>query len=77
MNGFSALVRSARGGREAPGAAPGIVYTIASSSLPALPALGLSKGPRRMSGEVLAYALAAHWVYGLTLDASTRVVSRD
>jgi hypothetical protein len=37
-----------------------------------LPALGLSLGGRQLPARVHAYALAGHWVYGLTLESVMR-----
>jgi uncharacterized membrane protein YagU involved in acid resistance len=39
----------------------------------AMPALGLSKPPDQVPLGVHAYALGAHWVYGLALEACRRV----
>jgi hypothetical protein len=49
-----------------------VVWVIADEII--TPALRLSKGPRQLSLGVLAYALAAHWVYGVSLDAATRML---
>jgi uncharacterized membrane protein YagU involved in acid resistance len=37
-----------------------------------MPILGLSRGPRQLPGDVHAYALAGHWVYGATLESVCR-----
>lgn len=50
------------------------VWAIADEGI--MPALGLSRGPRRLSPGVHAYALAGHFVYGATLDAILRSVQR-
>jgi uncharacterized membrane protein YagU involved in acid resistance len=42
----------------------------------ALPALGLSKPPTDVPAEKHASALAMHFVYGITLDISRRVLRR-
>jgi uncharacterized membrane protein YagU involved in acid resistance len=42
----------------------------------AVPALGLSKKPAQIPLGVHAYALSAHWVYGVTLEACRRLASR-
>lgn len=42
----------------------------------AVPALGLSKKPGQIPLGVHAYALSAHWVYGVTLEACRRLASR-
>jgi uncharacterized membrane protein YagU involved in acid resistance len=44
-----------------------LVWAIADEGV--MPALGLSRGPRQLSSAVHAYAVAAHWVYGATLEA--------
>ena len=46
------------------------VWLVADETI--MPALGLSRGPRRLSAGVHAYALAGHLVYGLALDATAR-----
>jgi hypothetical protein len=43
------------------------VWVIADEGV--IPALGLSRGPRELGRAVLLYGLAAHLVYGLSLDA--------
>ena len=52
-----------------------LVWVIADELI--TPALRLSKGPRRLSAAVLAYGLAAHLVYGVSLDTSARLLARD
>jgi uncharacterized membrane protein YagU involved in acid resistance len=39
----------------------------------AMPALGLSRGPRQLGAGVHAYALTGHWVYGATLEFCRRL----
>jgi uncharacterized membrane protein YagU involved in acid resistance len=41
----------------------------------AVPAMGLSKKPTEIPMGVHAYALSAHWVYGVTLEACRRMAS--
>jgi Protein of unknown function (DUF1440) len=41
-----------------------------------LPLLRLSRGPRQLPVALHAYALAGHWVYGLTLESAVRSISR-
>jgi putative membrane protein len=50
------------------------VWAVADEGI--VPALGLSRGPRTMSREALAYGLLSHVVFGLTTDAVRRVVRR-
>ena len=47
-----------------------LVWAIADEGL--IPALGLSRGPRRLSSGVHLYALAGHFVYGVTLESVRR-----
>jgi uncharacterized membrane protein YagU involved in acid resistance len=47
-----------------------LVWSVADEGV--MPALGLSRGPRRLDPRVHAYALLAHLVYGATLDAVVR-----
>jgi hypothetical protein len=42
-----------------------------------MPLLGLSRGPRQLPAGVHAYALAGHWVYGLTLESALRLADRN
>jgi putative membrane protein len=42
-----------------------------------MPLLGLSLGPRQLPVGVHVYALAGHWVYGLTLDSAVRSCIRE
>lgn len=51
-----------------------LVWAIADEG--AMPALGLSRGPRELPLGVHAYALAGHWVYGATLEGSMRAMER-
>jgi hypothetical protein len=37
-----------------------------------MPAMGLSRGPRQLPLGVHAYALAGHWVCGVTVDSASR-----
>ena len=46
------------------------VWIVADEGI--IPALGLSRGPRQLGIGVLLFGLAAHLVYGWTLDAATR-----
>lgn len=46
------------------------VWIVADETI--MPALRLSRGPRQLPAGVHAYALAGHWVYGLTVDFVTR-----
>jgi uncharacterized membrane protein YagU involved in acid resistance len=47
-----------------------LVWAIADEG--AMPALGLSRGPRELPLGVHGYALAGHWVYGATLEGFMR-----
>lgn len=49
-----------------------MVWVIADET--AMPALGLSRGPRDLPAGVHAFALAGHWVYGATLEGSMRLL---
>jgi uncharacterized membrane protein YagU involved in acid resistance len=49
-----------------------LVWALADEA--AMPALGLSRGPRELPLGVHAYALGGHWVYGATLECVTRVI---
>lgn len=51
-----------------------MVWTIADEA--AMPALGLSRGPRELPPAVHAFALAGHWVYGAALEGSMRLLTR-
>ena len=42
----------------------------------AMPALGLSRGPRQLPPGVHAFALAGHWVFGAALESVRRYGSR-
>ena len=44
-----------------------LVWSVADETV--MPALGVSRGPRELDPRVHAYALLAHLVYGVTLDA--------
>jgi uncharacterized membrane protein YagU involved in acid resistance len=44
-----------------------LVWSVADET--AMPALGVSRGPRALDPRVHVYALLAHLVYGATLDA--------
>src|SRR3954471_18268681 len=44
-----------------------LVWSVADETV--MPALGVSRGPRSLDPRVHAYALLAHLVYGITLDA--------
>src|SRR3954451_7297836 len=44
-----------------------LVWSVADETV--MPALGVSRGPRSLDPRVHAYALLAHLVYGVTLDA--------
>jgi hypothetical protein len=50
------------------------VWILADETI--MPALGLSRGPRQLPAGVHAYALAGHWVYGLTLEFVSRLADR-
>lgn len=41
-----------------------------------MPALGLSRSPQRLTPGIHAYALAGHLIYGATLDAASRELTR-
>jgi uncharacterized membrane protein YagU involved in acid resistance len=47
------------------------VWIVADETI--MPALRLSRGPRQLPAGVHAYALAGHWVYGLTLEFVSRL----
>ena len=49
-----------------------IVWIVADEM--AMPAMSLSRGAADMTWGLLAYALCAHWVYGVTLDTVARVI---
>jgi uncharacterized membrane protein YagU involved in acid resistance len=49
-----------------------LVWAVADEG--AMPALGLSRGPRDLPIGVHLYALAGHWVYGATLDCALRLL---
>jgi hypothetical protein len=51
------------------------VWIVADETI--IPLLGLSRGPRQLPVAVHAYALASHWVYGLTLESAVHSASRD
>ncbi len=51
------------------------VWAIADEG--AMPALGLSRGPRELPVGVHAYALAGHWAYGAALEGSMRLLTRS
>jgi uncharacterized membrane protein YagU involved in acid resistance len=42
----------------------------------AMPALGLSRGPMRLTPGMHAYSLAGHWIYGATLESVRRLAAR-
>lgn len=65
MAGRLPIVRAGRG--VAYGTA---VWIVADETV--TPLLDLSRGPSELPAGVHAYALAAHWVFGLTLDAVVR-----
>jgi uncharacterized membrane protein YagU involved in acid resistance len=52
-----------------------LVWAIADEG--AMPALGLSRGPRELPLGVHGYALAGHWVYGATLEGFMRAMERS
>lgn len=52
-----------------------LVWAVADEG--AMPALGLSRGPRELPIGVHLYALAGHWVYGATLEGTMRVLSAE
>jgi uncharacterized membrane protein YagU involved in acid resistance len=52
-----------------------LVWAVADEG--AIPALGLSRGPGDLPLGVHAYAIAGHWVYGATLEASLRLLLRE
>jgi hypothetical protein len=49
------------------------VWIVADETI--MPALHLSRGPRQLPAGLHAYALAGHWVYGLTLEFVSRLGS--
>ncbi len=51
-----------------------LVWAIAYEG--AMPALGLSRGPRELPLGVHAYALPGHWLYGSTLEGPMRLLTR-
>jgi uncharacterized membrane protein YagU involved in acid resistance len=54
------------------GAVPGaLVWAIADEG--AMPVLGLSRGPRQLTGGMHAYSLLGHWIYGATLECVRRL----
>ena len=52
----------------------GLVWAIADEGV--MPALDLSRGPRRLSVGMHVYSLLGHFVYGLALDCATAFASR-
>jgi hypothetical protein len=48
-----------------------VVWALADETV--TPALGLSRGPRELPPGVHLFALAGHWVFGATLDATLRI----
>jgi len=52
-----------------------LVWALADEG--AVPALGLSKGPREMPLGVHAYALSVHLIYGAALEGTRRLISTD
>ena len=57
--------------RAAHGIAYGTAVWIVADEM-IMPLLGLSRGPRQLPLGVHAYALAGHWMYGLTLESAVR-----
>jgi uncharacterized membrane protein YagU involved in acid resistance len=62
--------------RAAYGTAYGTAVWIVADEM-IMPLLGLSRGPRQLPAGVHAYALAGHWVYGLTLESALRLADRN
>jgi hypothetical protein len=50
-----------------------LIWAIADEGL--LPAMGLSRGPRSLPAAVVLYSLAAHLVYGATLECVTESIA--
>ena len=51
-----------------------LVWAVADEG--AMPALGLSRGPRELTAGLHLYSLLGHWVYGATLEGVRRVGQR-
>jgi uncharacterized membrane protein YagU involved in acid resistance len=51
-----------------------LVWALADEG--AMPALGLSRGPRQLTGGMHAYSLLGHWIYGATLECVRRLGTR-
>jgi hypothetical protein len=62
--------------RTALGTAYGTAVWIVADEM-IMPLLGLSRGPRQLPAGVHAFALAGHWVYGLTLESAVRLAGMD
>lgn len=72
---YGVLVDRAPGLRAGGGALFGsLVWAIADEGM--TPALGLSRGPRQLSGGLHAYSLTGHWVYGATVELVRRLLTR-
>ncbi len=50
-------------------------FVWAAADETAMPALGLSRGPRQLGFGVHAYSLTGHWVYGASLELCRRLVA--
>ena len=62
--------------RKGSGAFPAaVVWALADEG--AMPALGLSRGPRQLTGGMHAYSLLGHWIYGATLECARNIGMRD
>jgi uncharacterized membrane protein YagU involved in acid resistance len=73
---YGLLADRAPGARAAHGAMYGtLVWALADEGV--MPALGLSRGPRRLSPAVHAYALAGHIVYGAVLESAVQALTRE
>ena len=72
---YAAMAERAPIIRAGHGAAYGTAVWIVADEM-MMPVLGLSRGPRQLSAGVHAYALAGHWVWGLTLESAVRSAVR-